>query len=228
MTCRPAMSTRGQVHRALGKAHGGAKLARHRAVAANGEGHPVPGAAGGDVRQVEGVDVVPLDDVRVALPNRPHQPLQHVLFGQPAGVDDVVPAAVVAQRNDHDAVLGPLGVRERPRLRHHFDVELHAVQVVERQVLEQRSAALHEVLLRRIGDAVDAGARLRLQVPHGVVVGRPGIEHDELAVGMPALQRLAAEALARKAAQRLEVGEKQEGVIGDVLRRPARRPRSLR
>ena len=106
----------GQVHRALGKPHGGGKRARRRAVAADGEGHPVAGAAGGDVGQVEGVDVVPLDDVRVALPNRPHQPLQHVLFGQLAGVDDVVPAAVVAQRNDHDAVLGPLGVRKRPRL----------------------------------------------------------------------------------------------------------------
>ena len=161
----------------------------------------MPGAARRDVGQVEGVDVVPLDDVRVVVPQRPHQPLQHVLLGQLARVDDLVPAAVVAQRNDDDTVLGSLGVRERPRFGYHLDVELHAVQVVERHGLEQRSAALHEVLLRWVGDAVDAGIRLRLQVPHGVVIGRPGIEHDEVAVGMPALQRLTAKALARKSTQ---------------------------
>ena len=110
-------------------------------------------------------------------------------------------------------------VREHAGPGDHLDVELQAVQVVERHPLEQRPAALHQILLRGIGNAIDAGVRVRPQVPHGVMVGGPGVEDDEVAVGVGAAQRPATEALSGKSRQGLEIGQKQEGVIGNVFDR---------
>jgi hypothetical protein len=97
------------------------------------------------------------------------------------------------------------------------------MDVVERHVFEQRSTGLHEVLLGWIGNEVEllwaALGTLRhlFEMSYCIPVRLPGMEHDQKAIVVVALERLAEIALSRKAAQQLHIREKKEGIKGHVF-----------
>src|SRR5439155_9210454 len=101
-----------EIHRALRKPHAGRKDARHGAVATYRKGYPIPFAAGHQVGQVKGIDVVAFDDVRITFPQLLDQCSQHGLFRTLTPIEDALPAAIIRQSDEDDLILRTLRVRE--------------------------------------------------------------------------------------------------------------------
>ncbi len=126
-----------------------------------------------------------------------------------------MPAAVVVQRDEHDLILGSLRVRET-RFGVDLDVELEAVQVVERHALEAGAARLHQVLLSRGVDLIDGralgtGGRL-LDVPERFAVGGPAFEDDQIAEVLVPCHRAKAKTPPRIAPEQPDVGQQEERI----------------
>ncbi len=72
----------GKFNGAFGKAHVGGKRPGHGAIAAQGKRDAVALAAGHEIGQVKGVNVVAFDDVRVAVLNELYEHPQHIGFAE--------------------------------------------------------------------------------------------------------------------------------------------------
>ncbi len=165
---------------------------------------------------------MPLDHVRVTLLQGVHRLAQQRLLGLIARIEHAFPALVVGHRHNDDRIPGPLGVREGA-LTVYLNVELQPVQIVERHLLEERAARLHEVLLHRVADEVKRiGAPLRLpggalDVADRIPVGRPGGQHNQVAEEVGARQLLELKATAREALQQRNVRQEEKRMQGRLL-----------
>ena len=126
-----------------GAAPRGALAQPRRPDPAERQRHAEPARATVEKRQVEAVQVVVLDHVRISGPDRRHQPADHHGFGGVAlavRFEDLDRARRVTQRDHEDPIA--LGVEPC-----RFEIDLHPPQVIEREIAEVGPARRHQVLL---------------------------------------------------------------------------------
>ena len=118
------------------------------AAATPGQGHAVHAGPRLQVLEVEPEDVVPLDHVRVALPDEAGALFEQRPLVEPVAAHDVAEAGRVGERDGDDPVAGPRGARELVALgRHHLDVEREAAEVGEDEPAERGASGLQEILM---------------------------------------------------------------------------------
>src|SRR5260221_10708094 len=102
----------GILERPFSKRHSSVERGGDRAIAADGEHHTLKFASFQDVGEVEIINVMTLDDVRVLLVDEFSALNEHLLFGHMFPVDDMFPSPVIRERYQNDTVFDAVGVTE--------------------------------------------------------------------------------------------------------------------
>ena len=109
--------------------------------------------------------IVPFYYIRIAFLNQVRQTLQRFTFRLLKLVridnDQFFPPGVIGKRDTHDVVV--IAGVTAPGYSEHF--ELHAFQLLEPQILEQRAPSRAEVMLNRIGKCEEIASRVLESVP---------------------------------------------------------------
>src|SRR5262249_28901043 len=126
--------------------------AQQAAVATPRERQLVAARPGVEILEVEAEDVVPLDDVRIALPDEPPAFGQERRLVEAVAAQHVTKTRGVGQGDGDDAITGAGRGRKLVAVaRHHLDVDRQAAKVAEVQATERRTSRREQILVDRIG-----------------------------------------------------------------------------